>query len=272
MAMADLLVIITDVLLRTVFVVYFPRSFLNITPVCSTNVVLAFAATLSSDWFTVAFTLDRFLAICYQNVKIKYCTERTATVIMGIVSVFSCLISVPWYFTMGPEYNMDNIPRGCVLKQAFLNLTSWASFELLTYSLIAWFPFFLLMLLNSLTARHILMSGRVRRGLRGRNTGDNDPEMENRRKSVVLLFCISGSFLLLWSTEVIYVLSERVFGIPYVKGSDFESVGFMLQVLSTCTNTVIYVLTQNKFREQMKSAVRCPIYLIVKLLKTRNAS
>ncbi|XP_078286306.1 putative G-protein coupled receptor 142 [Rhinoraja longicauda] len=269
MSMADLLVIITDVLLRAVVVMYFPRSFLNITPVCSTNFVLVVAASLISVWFTVAFTLDRFVAICYQNVKAKYCTERTATVIMGLVSVFSCLISVPMYFAMDPEYNADNIPRGCVLKQAFLYLTSWASFEMFMYTLIAWFPFLLLLLLNSLTARHILMSGRIRRGLRTRNSGDNDKdsEMENRRKSVVLLFCISGSFMLLWSTEVIYVLAERVFGATYVKDSDFESVAIMLQVLSTCTNTGIYVLTQNKFREQVKSTVKYPVYLIVKLVK-----
>ncbi|XP_078286305.1 putative G-protein coupled receptor 142 [Rhinoraja longicauda] len=268
MSMADLLVIITDVLLRTVAVMYFPRSFLNITPVCSTSFVLAVASTLISVWFTVAFTFDRFVAICYQNVKAKYCTERTATVIMGIVCVFSCLIGVPWYFAIDPEYNTENKPWGCVLKQAFLNLSSWASFELFMYTLIAWFPFLLLLLLNSLTARHVLMSGRIRRGLRSRNSGDNDkdPEMENRRKSVVLLFCISGSFMLLWSTEVIYILAERVFGAPYVKDSDCEAIAFMLQRLSTCTNTAIYGLTQNKFREQVKSAVKYPIYLIIKLI------
>lgn len=98
MAAADLLVLISNPLLRWVGQHYFPQSFLHITPVCSLTIVLLSTAPNVSVWLTVAFTFERCVAICCEKLKMKYCTERTAGVVIGTVSVISCLVSIPWYF------------------------------------------------------------------------------------------------------------------------------------------------------------------------------
>ncbi|XP_078287810.1 uncharacterized protein LOC144612125 [Rhinoraja longicauda] len=268
MAAADLMVLIIDVIIRSIVVMYFPLSFFTIPPVCSITRALAIAATTISVWFTVGFTFDRFVAICCQKLKTKYCTERTASVVIGTVIALSCLINVPWYFTFESAYISDNKPRGCVWTKSFLTSPSWTSFEFFYLNVTPCLPFVFLLLVNSLTARYILVSGRVRRLLRGRNSGENgkDPEMENRRKSIVLLFSISGSSIALWSTVVVYVVSERALGAEYFADSDLPTISLMLQVLSTCTNTCIYVLTQRKFREELKNVVKYPVNFIVKLI------
>ncbi|XP_078287816.1 uncharacterized protein LOC144612129 [Rhinoraja longicauda] len=268
MAAADLMVLIIDVVIGAIVVMYFPLSFFTITPVCSINWTLTNAATTISVWFTVGFTFDRFVAICCQKLRTKYCTERTASGVLGTVIVLSCLINVPWYFTFESAYINDNKPRGCDLKQSFFTSPSWTAFEFLYFTVTTCLPFILLLLVNSLTARYILVSGRVRRLLRGRNSGENgkDPEMENRRKSIVLLFSISGSFIALWSTTLVYVVSERTLGAGYFAESDLPAISFMLQRPSTCTNTCIYVLTQRKFREELKNVVKYPVNFIVKLI------
>ncbi|XP_078287867.1 uncharacterized protein LOC144612184 [Rhinoraja longicauda] len=268
MAAADLMVLIIDVIIKSIVVMYFPLSFFTITPVCSITWALTSVATTISVWFTVGFTFDRFVAICYQKLKIKYCTVRTASGVIGTAIALSCLISAPWYFTVESAYISDNKPRGCALKQSFLTSPSWTAFEFLYFAVTPCLPFVLLLLVNSLTARYILVSGRVRRLLRGRNSGENgkDPEMENRRKSIVLLFSISGSSIALWSTVVVYVVSERALGAEYFADSDLLPISFMLQLLSTCTNTCIYVLTQRKFREELKNVVKYPVSFIVKLI------
>ncbi|XP_078287817.1 uncharacterized protein LOC144612130 [Rhinoraja longicauda] len=268
MAAADLMVLIIDVIIRSIFVMYFPLSFFTITPVCSINWALAFAATTISLWFTVGFTFDRFVAICCQKLKTKYCTERTASVVIGTVIALSCLINVPWYFTFESAYISDNKPRGCAWTKSFLTSPPWTSFEFFYLIVTPCLPFVFLLLVNSLTARYILVSGRVRRLLRGRNSGENgkDPEMENRRKSIVLLFSISGSSIALWSTVVVYAVSERALGAEYFADSDLPTISLMLQVLSTCTNTCIYVLTQRNFREELKNVVKYPVNFIVKLI------
>ncbi|XP_067836954.1 probable G-protein coupled receptor 139 [Heptranchias perlo] len=269
MAVADLMVIIADPILSRINVMYFPWSFLLITPVCSFIYFLGFATTVVSVWLTVAFTFHRFVAICCEKLKTKYCTERTAAVVLGTVSVLGCLESVPWPFTLEPQFIIDNVPWGCGTKPSFRTSPAWAAFEMFHLILSPCVPFCLILLLNVLTVRRILMSSRVRRGLRARSNGENqsDPEMENRKKSIILLFSLSGSFILLWVTKVVYYIYLRIADIRYYS-SDTDPkyitsyTAKMLQLLSSCTNTSIYVLTQTKFREELKNAVKYPLNLI----------
>ncbi|XP_067881660.1 probable G-protein coupled receptor 139 [Heterodontus francisci] len=275
MAVSDLLVVITGPILLRIASIYFPDSFLFITPVCSLSIVLCSAATCISVWLTVTFTFDRFVAICCEKLKTKYCTKKTAAVIVGTVSVLGCLQSVPWYLTVEQDYFIDNLPIGCVLKPSFFTSPVWVTFELFIYILTPCVPFFLILLLNVLTVRRILFSSKVRRGFRRHSNGENhkDPEMENRRKSIILLFSISSSFILLWITRVVFRIYRRIADIQdYSSDTDpvyiTDYTSLMLQFLSSCTNTFIYTVTQTKFREELKKAVKYPLNLIVKLVKS----
>ncbi|XP_067835139.1 probable G-protein coupled receptor 139 [Heptranchias perlo] len=274
MAAADLLVVISDPILRGICAIYFPGSFLDVTPVCSLVNFLVFATTEFSVWLTVAFPFDRFVAICCEKLKTKYCTEKTAVVVLGTVSVLSCLESLPWYFLYEPAFVIDNVHWFCVYKPSFNTSPVWAAFEFFHRILTPCVPFFLILLLNVLTVRRILVSSRVRRGLRGRSNGENhkDPEMENRKKSIILLFSISGSFILLWVTHVVFYIYQRITSsYSYSSPTDpryiTERTAGILQLLSSCTNTCIYILTQTKFREELKNAVKYPLILIVKFVK-----
>ncbi|XP_067895767.1 probable G-protein coupled receptor 139 [Heterodontus francisci] len=274
MAVADLLVVFTDVILFTVIPFHFPGTYLDTTPAVSLIHVLLSAATDVSVWFTVTFTFDRFVAICCQKMKAKYCTEKTAAVVIMTVSVLFCLKNIPWYFIYEPEYIIDNVPWGGIESLSFNTEAAWAAFHSLSIILTPFLPFVLILLLNALTVRHILVASRVRRKLLDHSKSENhtDPEMENRRKSIILMFTISGSFILLWLTNVLYFLYWRITNIYYYTGPHdpayiTEQSGYMLQLLSTCTNTCIYVVTQTKFREQLKNAVKYPFTVIVKLVQ-----
>ncbi|XP_072132546.1 probable G-protein coupled receptor 139 [Mobula birostris] len=274
MAAADLLVVISEPLLMWTAWIYFPRSFLFITPVCSLGTWLIFASTAASVWLTVAFTVDRFVAICCEKLKRKYCTERTAAVVIGIVSVLACLESVPWYFTLEPLVIIDSVPWYCIVTPNFRNSPSWAVFMMFFRILTPCVPFFLILLLNILTVRRILAASRARRGLRGQKTGEKakDREIESRRKSIILLFSITGTFISLWVTQVVFYFYQRIsMNFVYYAVTDptyiIEESSGMLQILSSCTNTCIYTLTQRKFREQIRNAVKYPLSPILKLMK-----
>ncbi|XP_067870064.1 probable G-protein coupled receptor 139 [Heterodontus francisci] len=274
MAVTDLLVIITAVILNRIPGIYFPGSFLSITPVCSVIIALTYAARVSSVWLTVSFTFDRFVAICCQKLKTKYCTKKMAAVIIGMVCTLGCLTNVPWYFIHEPIYIINNVPWYCKLNYIRYTSPVWTVFDWLDHLLTPCLPFLLILLLNALTVRHILVASGGRRRLRAQSNGEyqSDPEMQSRRKSIVLLFTISGSFILLWMTYVIQFLYERFTNDYKIKGfSDpkfilIESAN-MLQLLSCCTNTFIYAATQRKFREHLKTSVQYPLYAISKLVK-----
>ncbi|XP_067825497.1 probable G-protein coupled receptor 139 [Heptranchias perlo] len=274
MAVTDLLVVTTDVILRGFGPIYFPPSFLDITPVCSFIIFLSAATAVVSVWFTVAFTFDRFVAICCEKLKTKYCTEKMAVVVQGTVSLLGTSVSVPWYFVYEPQYIIGNVPWYCEIKSSFRTSSVWFSFDMFHLILTPFIPFFLILLLNVLTVRRILVASRVRKGLRGSSNGENhkDPEMENRKKSIILLFSISGSFILLWMTQVVFYIYVRIAGTRYYSSNTdpvyiTEHTSKILQLLSSCTNTCIYVLTQSKFREELKNAVKYPINLVAKLVK-----
>ncbi|XP_067832923.1 probable G-protein coupled receptor 139 [Heptranchias perlo] len=273
MAAADLLVVIFDLILRQIPIVNQGQfRFLWSIPVCNIHAVLLFAATDCSVWFTVTFTFDRFVAICCQNLKTKYCTERTAAVVLGTVSVLGCLKNIFWYFMFTEWYVLYNEPWFCYVTASVMDSPNWAIIEFLHYILTPGIPFVLILLLNAFTVRYILVASRARRRLRGHNSGQSprDPEMESRRKSIILLFVISGNFILFWALFMVYFIWNRVWMLGFysvILPRFIQELGFMFQLMSCCTNTCIYAVTQTKFREQLKNVVKYPFTVIIKFIK-----
>uniref|UniRef100_UPI00398F5EB0 probable G-protein coupled receptor 139 n=1 Tax=Pristiophorus japonicus TaxID=55135 RepID=UPI00398F5EB0 len=271
MAAADLLVVITDLILRQIPIVhrlYFVRGI----PVCNIHAVLLYVATDCSVWFTVTFTFDRFVAICCQKLKTKYCTEKTAAVVLGAVTVLSCLKNIFWYFMYLPWYTFANTPWFCYVSVLVMISRLWGTLELLHSILTPCIPFVLILLLNASTIRHILVASRVRRRLQNHSSEGiaSDIEMERRRKSIILLLIISGNFILLWAVFMLFSIWKRLsyFVLDTIHLPAYmKELGFMLQLLSCCTNTCIYAVTQNKFREQLKNMVKCPYLRFVKIIK-----
>ncbi|XP_078391994.1 putative G-protein coupled receptor 139 [Cetorhinus maximus] len=276
MATADLLVIITEVILFQVNFYYFPRCFLDITPVCTVTYILRRAVIDCSVWFTVTFSFDRFVAICCQKLKTKYCTGKTAAVVPASTGILLCAKNIPFYFTFEAGMIIDNVPWLCYDNPSYYTDPGWIGFDWFDTVLTPLIPFAFILLLNTLTVRHILVASRVRKGLRGQSKGENhsDPEMESRRKSVILLFTISGSFIFLWLLFVIDFLYYTITGtdINYytVPEYTFQQFGYMLRNLSCCTNTFIYGVTQSRFREQVKRAAKYPVTSIIRLMNKQN--
>uniref|UniRef100_A0A4W3GYB8 G-protein coupled receptors family 1 profile domain-containing protein n=1 Tax=Callorhinchus milii TaxID=7868 RepID=A0A4W3GYB8_CALMI len=242
MATADLLVVITDAILTRINFLYFPVCFLDLTPVCSLGSVLLCAAGDASVWLTVVFTFDRSVAICIQKLRSCYCTDRTA------------------YFIYKPFAIINKIPWGCEARLSFHTAPTWAAFDLIHTILTPFTPFFLIFLLNTLTVRCIVRASMIRRRLRGdRGIQEHrDSKMENRRKSIILLFTISGSFIAMWVTYVGVFLYRRIINSFTYSGYQdplfvAERLSYMSQLCSCCTNTCIYAVTQSRFRQQLNN-------------------
>ncbi|XP_067879929.1 probable G-protein coupled receptor 139 [Heterodontus francisci] len=275
MAAADLLVVILDLILRQIPIVYREQTaFLYYVRVCDIHAVLLYAATDCSVWFTVTFSFDRFVAICCQKLQTKYCTKKTAAVVLGTVTMLSCWKNIFWYFLYGSSYMRTNSPWFCFVASAVSHSLAWAVTELMHYILTPFIPFILILLFNALTVRNIIVANRARRRLRGGNRGErlSDPQMSNRRKSMVLLFVISANFILLWVVFMVCSILKRLeyflWYIVTVSLPTFvQEIGFMLQLLSCCTNTFIYAVTQRKFRQELRNGVKYPLKKMVELIR-----
>ncbi|XP_059814105.1 probable G-protein coupled receptor 139 isoform X2 [Hypanus sabinus] len=271
MAAADLLSVFTEIIFLKSVGITLPVEFSGHHPCVQSYRVLRFTATQCSVWFTVTFTVDRFVAICCQKLKTKYCTGKTAAVVLTTTGVLTCLRNVPRYFTREPKVIIDNVPWFCMIKDNVFTDPGWVVYNWLDTVLTPFLPFVMILLLNALTVRHILVGSRVRKGLKGQSKGENrsDPEMENRRRSVVLLFTLSGSFILLWMTLVVNFMYYYVSGKGYNFNDSewiFTYAGVLLRNFSCCTNTFIYAVTQSKFRAQVISALKYPVTSVLQFL------
>ncbi|XP_059805708.1 probable G-protein coupled receptor 139 [Hypanus sabinus] len=277
MAATDLLVIITAVILNRIPAIYFPGSSLSITPVCSFSITLIYVARDSSVWLTVMFTFDRYVAICWQKLKAKYCTHRTAGIVVSVVCTLGFVINIPCFFLYEPMYVIDNVPWYCKRRDIISSSLLWIIFDWTDRAMTPCLPFLFILSLNALTVRYILAASRARRRLRSCPTGEkqSDPEMESRRKSIVLLFAISGCFILLWMPYVVnFLVMQLQVGYKINGYSDprfilMES-GNVFQLLSCCTNTFIYVVTQKKFRNELKLLMKFPLNISHSIAPSRK--
>ncbi|XP_072451825.1 probable G-protein coupled receptor 139 [Chiloscyllium punctatum] len=270
MAAADFLVVISDVLLRWL-IMYFPVSFLDITYICSLITVFISANTMNSVWMTVAFTFDRFVAICCKKLKTRYCTEKNAAVIIATVNVMRYLESIPWFFIFHSKYIFNNLPWFCIIKPDYYTSIFWIIYGAVHRLLSPLLPCVIILLLNTLTIKHVLITSKARRGLQKDSDKENtsDPEMDKRRKSIVLLFAISDSFIVLWIPYVVCFLYRRIALLHNYStlSPTAGNIGYLLQLLSTYTNTCIYTVTQTQFRQQLKTVLKFPFTLILRSIK-----
>ncbi|XP_078251214.1 putative G-protein coupled receptor 139 [Rhinoraja longicauda] len=273
MAAADLAVVFVTVIVEQINNIYVLVNFLLITPVCAVTLVLRIATTDWSVWFTVAFTFDRYIAISCQRLRKQYCTERTANVVAVTVGIVSSVRCIPFYFMVEPYEIIDRVPWRCVQKAEIFTSPYWKALILFDGVITPLLPICLIIFLNGLTVKNIIAANNVRRSLMNITENKKDPEMENRRKSMTLLFALSANFILLWMPFVIhamiwqaenYFYSDRYLNSPVYIAQQF---GFMLQFLSSCTNTCIYGLTQRKFRDELKNGMKYIFTLNGRLFK-----
>ncbi|XP_067864703.1 probable G-protein coupled receptor 139 [Heterodontus francisci] len=263
MATADLLVMIINVMVYRIFSYHFPFSFLSYTPVCRIIIYMTAITFDLSVWFTVSFTFDRFVAVCFQKFKTRYCTARTAGLVITVFCLLNLFKNIPFLFAFEPQQIINNVQRGCRARVDFISFplgTAWVWFH---SAWLVWLPFTLIVLFNCSTIGRILVANKTRRKLRGnRSENRSDSEMENRRKSIILLFTVSGSFILSWLTVAVSFVSTRLANINYYRG-DLTAPGYIttesgtcLKLLSCIQNPCIYIATQRKFREELKNVLK----------------
>ncbi|XP_043551034.1 probable G-protein coupled receptor 139 [Chiloscyllium plagiosum] len=253
-ATVDILVVTFEIILSKIKNDYFPPSFLDITPMCSVRYVLRRAIIHCSVWFTIAFTFDRYVTICCEKLKAKYCNEKTATVVSAAIGSLLCLKNIPIYFRFEPYEIINNVPWYCSNRDAYSDDPVWQGFNNFEKILTPILPFGLILFLNALTVKHIIVTNRFPQGLKGQSKGDkcSDPEMESRRQCMVLLFAISGSFIFMWLWYILYY-----FDVDEILDSDgqytFKVVAYVLRNLNCCTNAIVYVASLPRFREKLKN-------------------
>ncbi|XP_069748577.1 probable G-protein coupled receptor 139 [Narcine bancroftii] len=259
MAGSDLISVVFGVVVDQINNIYVYATSLLLTPICAMILVLRLATMDYSVWLTVAFTFDRCIAICSQKLRERFCSERTATVVIVIVGIGCCARCLPYYFAVEPYSTINYVPWRCVFKAEYFTSSFWKRYQLFNSIVTPLLPIALMVFFNALIVSHILAANRARRRFQKNRDNQRETEVENRKKSMILLFALSANFILLWIPFVAYTTKWQVQNYSYTDKYlntptyILQQFGFMLQFLCTCTNSCIYTLSQRKFREELKN-------------------
>ncbi|XP_051896875.1 probable G-protein coupled receptor 139 [Pristis pectinata] len=242
MAVSDLSVININVVLYKLLINRLSHTFLHHTNFLIAIVYLMGVSLELSQWCTVAFTVDRYVAMCCQKFKTKYCRVKTMRILAALILILISLENIPHLFVFQPLGITGNISWGIEFRLEAFNSPAFVAFTRLKSFRDLFCVFGLIFLFNGLTVRHILVSSKSRRGFRSQwKENRRDTEMESRRKSIVLLFSVSVSFLLLWLPATV---THFIAGHTMHSDRDYSSpeliaalTGALLAHLSSWTNT-----------------------------------
>ncbi|XP_059832406.1 probable G-protein coupled receptor 139 [Hypanus sabinus] len=256
MATSDLLVLIFYVGMSRILVPHFPQFFRYYPMACRFDLIMMFAVVDCSVWLTVSFTFDRFVAICFQGFKQRYCTTKTAAFIVSTVYLLTYARNFQYYFTVVPYFVYGGQEIGCKKNPAIYSDPGWKAFYWLQTILTPFAPYVTIVCFNVLTIRHILVASRVRQSFHS-DGASRDSEMQNRQRAMVFLFGASASFILLWMSTVGLFLFSRItnrysfrnYNDPFAVINEMSR---MLRILNCSSSTCMYALSQYKFREELK--------------------
>ncbi|XP_072913694.1 probable G-protein coupled receptor 139 [Hemitrygon akajei] len=256
MATSDLLVLIFYVGMSRILVPHFPQFFRYYPMACRFELIMMTAVVDCSVWLTVSFTFDRFVAICFQGFKRRYCATKTAALMVSTVYLLTYARNFPYYFTVVPYFVYGGQQIGCKTNPAIYSAPGWKAFYWLRTILTPFAPYVIIVLFNILTIRHILVASRVRQSFHS-DGASRDSEMQNRQRAMVFLFGASASFILLWMSTVGIFLFSRItnrysfrnYNDPFAVVNEMSR---MLRILNCSSSTCMYALSQSKFREELK--------------------
>ncbi|XP_038641040.1 probable G-protein coupled receptor 139 [Scyliorhinus canicula] len=261
MVTSDLLVLIFLVLINYILAPRLPQAFYMNSFISGLNSLMSIAVTDCSVWLTVSFTFDRFVAICCQSFKRRFCAPKSSALVVGAIYLVTYLRNIPNFFTNVHYYDHEEMERESRDALSTDLIHAWRVFDWVKLILNPLVPYVAVMLLNLLTVRHVLAASRVRRGFRVDGQSTEDPELQNRRKALILLIAASGSFILLWMPTIGLFLFSRI--TATYRFHDFKDpvaviheIADMLSTLNCSTSTCVYALTQSKLRAELRGLVR----------------
>ncbi|XP_071533853.1 FMRFamide receptor-like [Panulirus ornatus] len=133
----------------------------NVNVMCQLEIYLGSVSSSLSVWLTVAFTVERFIAVQYPLQRPTVCTVHRAKTIIMTLSGFSVTVHLYVFVTAGVIVHQDEYGSSiteCNLRMDYrglMNVINWID-TLLTLVI----PFIMIVVMNTLIARQLIRFSR----------------------------------------------------------------------------------------------------------------
>lgn len=219
---------------------------------CKLTNFLESVVFLMSSWVVVAFTCDRYVAVCHPLQRARLCTDTRAKIIVFLLLV-AAMISQVFRFIY-----IDQLPREKPCHAPSNLRLTYFGIHYFWYSFFLRFalPFLILVTCNSLIIFH------VQRMQKRRQTDERDKRRRTNLAITTLLVVCAVFVITLFPNAMIAL-------IQFINGKDETTFCVLLKIdapfqlvrmLNYSTNFILYGLTGRLFRSELHRLLTCRRY------------
>uniref|UniRef100_A0A672YGM3 Thyrotropin-releasing hormone receptor n=1 Tax=Sphaeramia orbicularis TaxID=375764 RepID=A0A672YGM3_9TELE len=215
----------------------------------------------------MAFTIERYIAICH-SIKAQFiCTVSRAKRIIAMVWVFTSLYCIMWFFLVNTDETVYT--NGVVVTCGYrVSRSLYMPIYFLDFTLFYVIPLIVAMVLYGLIARILFMSplpshlndraggGSVHQGHANNNAKATKGAMTARKQITKMLAVVVILFALLWMPYRTLVVVNSFIDPPY-QNTWFLLFCRMCIYTNSAINPIIYNLMSQKFRVAFKKLCKC---------------
>lgn len=231
------------------------------------GVWLTDAASNTSTWLTVTFTVERYVAVCHPMQGQVYCTvERARRLIAGVFVVcFLSIVTTPleWRVVQSLSDNGEDTK----LSLQMTALGRHDSYRLLFYWFSATFfvflPLILLVIFNSFLIAAVRRSHRQRRLMTSSSTiGASQAPVSQENRITVMLITVVIIYLLCQLPPACVLVYKTFMAVPKPQSREYLITRFLgnvcnlLMAINSACNFVLYCVMSDKYRSTVVDTMR----------------
>jgi len=225
---------------------------------CRFYKVIFYTAGDVSIWLLVAFTFDRFIAVCFPLSKQRVCRWTRAVVASAVIASLSTAKNLHEFWTRGPEFTRSGQFRRICGSQPeyhfFLQyVRPWIVFVVITAV-----PFLLILCFNCTIVHALIRAQRLRSAAVATPTGTGSkpptPAASGFRQTTFMCLGISFAFLVCVSPSIVLLIGKPYWLRDY---RNIKSVCNLFGFVNHAINFFLYCVTGRRFRHQLTTMLSC---------------
>ena len=245
---------------------------------CQTVVFVSYTTSFLSVWFVVAFTVERYIAICHPFHRPEMCTTARAKKVVTALSTFAIAIYSCNFWTTGVRYDVTTNLTTCT---AFMEYYSFHIFLTYVDAVVSLFvPFLAIVIFNVIIAHRIAYFYHKRQRLMSQTHFGEQNARQCRAQIKVTKMLMVVSSVFLFTNLPSYVIRFRVFILAFVQGHSGTSrlellIQKMFQFLyysNFAINFLLYSAVNRKFRQAFRRVLWQMRYRVVSLTLRTSTS
>ena len=220
--------------------------------VCRVEMYLYYTSIDFAIWVLMAFSCDRFIAVCFPLKKNKYCTPKRALLACGIIFLAANL-NAHVFWTRGATYVNGTLEGNCNNVEPYVYFEeSIRPFTVLIIAFIV--PFFVIAISNVIMVVRLTSAQHMRRKTMVAIRTDHATHRMRKGFTQTTAMCLSAcvAFLILVLPSIILLIGKQW----WRDNSMFwylKAVAGQLVYIHHSINFVLYSLTGKRFRRELSA-------------------